>query len=156
MMEVTELHQAIQTLNTEDAFRPRLDPQQWRTFFQYLTRHELRSGDLLIKQGDRDRTVYFLGQGSMQVFMTGGTPGASRIAILRPGSVCGEAGLFGDGVRMANVEAMTPCVVFALRLPRFEELCARVPGVALEVLRSLGGVMAIRMRANLQRQVPSA
>ena len=82
--------------------------------------------------------------------------GASRIAILRPGSVCGEAGLFGDGVRMANVEAMTPCVVFALRLPRFEELCARVPGVALEVLRSLGGVMAIRMRANLQRQVPSA
>ena len=66
-MQVTELIQAIQTLNTEDAFRPRLDPQQWRTFGQYLTRHELRSGDLLVKQGDHDRTVYFLGQGSLQV-----------------------------------------------------------------------------------------
>jgi len=48
-MDSTELIQAIQTLNTEDAFRARLDAQQWRTFCQYLTRHELRSGDLLVK-----------------------------------------------------------------------------------------------------------
>lgn len=155
-MDSTELIQAIQTLNTEDAFRPRLDGQQWRTFCQYLTRHELRSGDLLIKQGDHDRTVYFLGQGSLQVFVTGAAPGASRIAILRPGSICGEPGLFSDMARLANVEAMTPCVVYALRLPRFEELAARVPVVAVEVVRSAGAVMATRMRANLTRQVPVA
>jgi len=155
-MEVTELIQAIQTLNSEDAFRPRLDAQQWRTLGQYLTRHELRSGDLLVKQGDRDRTVYFLGQGSLQVFVSGGAPGASRIAIMRPGSICGEPGLFTDSARMANVEAMTPCVIFALRLPRFEELAARVPSVAVEVLRAAGAVLSLRMRANLQRQVPSA
>ncbi|MDE2401030.1 MAG: cyclic nucleotide-binding domain-containing protein [Burkholderiales bacterium] len=155
-MEVTELIQAIQTLNTEDVFRPRLDAQQWRTLCQYLTRHELRSGDLLVKQGDRDRTVYFLGQGSLQVFVTGATPGASRIAILRPGSICGEPGLFSDAPRMANVEAMTPCVIFALRLPRFEELVARVPGVAVEVLRAAGAVMSLRLRGNVLRQVPSA
>lgn len=153
-MDSTELIQAIQTLNTEDAFRPRLDGQQWRTFCQYLTRHELRSGDLLVKQGDHDRTVYFLGQGSLQVFVTGGAPGASRIAILRPGAVVGEPGLFTDAPRLANVEAMTPCVVYALRLPRFEELAARVPLVAVEVMRAAGSVMALRMRANLSRQVP--
>lgn len=155
-MDATELVHAIQTLNTEDAFRPRLDAQQWRVFCQYLTRHELRSGDLLIKQGDHDRTVYFLGQGSLQVFVTGAPPGASRIAILRPGSVLGEPGLFADGPRMANVEAMTPCVVWALRLPRFEELAARVPQVAVEVVRAAGALMAQRMRANMQRQIPSA
>jgi CRP/FNR family transcriptional regulator, cyclic AMP receptor protein len=155
-MDSTGLIQAIQTLNTEDAFRPRLDAQQWRTFAQYLTQHELRAGDLLVKQGDHDRTVYFLGQGSLQVFVTGGVPGSSRIGILRPGAICGEPGLFADGPRMANVEAMTPCVVFALRLPRFEELAARVPGVAIEVLRGCGAVMSHRMRANLTKQVPSA
>jgi CRP-like cAMP-binding protein len=116
----------------------------------------LRSGDLLVKQGDHDRTVYFLGQGSLQVFVTGGVPGAARIAILRPGSMCGEPGMFADTPRMANIEAMTACVIFALRLQRFEELIARVPGVAVEVMRAAGGVMATRMRANLQRQVPSA
>jgi CRP-like cAMP-binding protein len=57
---------------------------------------------------------------------------------------------------MANVEAMTPCVVWALRLPRFEELAARVPQVAVEVVRAAGAVMAQRMRANMLRQVPSA
>ena len=150
------LVQAIQSLNSEDAFRPRLDAAQWKTLSTYLTRHEIRAGDLLIKQGDVDRTAYFLGQGSLQVFMTGGAPGSSRIAILRAGAIIGETGLFADGPRSSNVEAMTPCVVFALRLPRFEELMARVPLVAAEVLRAAGNVMVVRQRSNLSRQVPAA
>ncbi len=155
-MDPNDLVQAIQTLNSEESFRPRLDAQQWRLFCQYLTPHELRSGDLLIKQGDHDRTVYFLGQGSLQVFLTGGAPGTSRIAILRTGAIIGESGLFADGPRMANVEAMTPCVVWALRLPRFEELAARVPQIAVEVVRAAGAVMAQRMRAIVLHQLPSA
>lgn len=145
---------AIQSLNAEDAFRPRFDPAQWRVFLQYLTRHEVRPGDLLLKQGEPDRTVYFLGQGTLQVYVSGGAPGANKIAILRPGSMCGEPGLFADGPRTANVEAMTPCIVWALRLPRFEELGQRVPAVALEALRSAGAVMATRLRANMARQMP--
>ena len=153
-MDVNELVQAIQTLNAEDAFRPRLNPEQWKVFGPYLTRHEIRSGDLLIKQGDNDRSLYFLSQGTLQVFVTGGVPGSTKIAILRAGSIVGEPGLFIDGARMANVEAMTPCVIWALRGPRLEELAMRVPSLALELLRAAGAVMAIRMRATLQRQTP--
>ena len=153
-MEVNELVQAIQTLNAEDAFRARLTPEHWKILGPYLTRHEIRSGDLLIKQGDTDRSLYFLSQGTLQVFVTGGVPGSSKIAILRAGSIVGEPGLFIDGPRMANVEAMTPCVVWALRGPRLEELAMRLPAIALELLRAAGGVMAIRMRATLQRHTP--
>ena len=153
-MEIDELVQSIQTLNAEDAFRARLSAEQWRTVAPYLTRHEIRAGDLLIKQGDDDRTLYFLAQGNLQVFVTGGLPGSHRIAILRSGSVVGEPGLFGDSPRMANVEAMTPCVVYALRGPRLEELAQRSPALALELLRSAGAVMAARMRANLVKQTP--
>ncbi len=149
-----DLLNAIQSLNAEDAFRPRLDPGQWRTFLQYLTRHEVRAGDLLLKQGELDRTVYFVGQGMLQVYVTGGAPGANKIGILRAGSMVGEPGLFADGERTANVEAMTTAVVWALRLPRFEELCARIPAIALEILRAAGSVMALRMRANMTRQTP--
>jgi CRP-like cAMP-binding protein len=131
-MEFQNLVQAMQTLNAEDAFRPRLSLDQWRAIAPYLTRHDIRAGDLLIKQGDTDRTMYFLGAGS----------------------VVGEPGLFNDGPRMANVEAMTPCAVWALRGPRLEELSQRSPALALELLRAAGGVMAMRMRANLTRQVP--
>ncbi len=88
------------------------------------------------------------------MFATGGQPGSSRIAILRAGSVIGEPGLFGDGPRAANVEAMTPCVVWALRGPRLEEMSQRLPALALELVRAAGGVMAARMRAHQARQVP--
>lgn len=153
-MELDDLVQAVQTLNAEDAFRPRLGIEQWRAIAPYLSRHELRAGDLLIKQGDTDRTMYILGQGSLQVFVSGGAPGSSRIAILRAGSVSGEPGLFGDNARMANVEAMTPCIVYALRGPRLEELAQRLPALALELLRAAGAVMSARMRANLAKQTP--
>src|SRR5215207_7998931 len=102
-MEFDKLVQAIQTLNAEDAFRARLSADQWRAIAPYLTRHGIRAGDLLIKQGDTDRTMYILGEGSLQVFVTGGPPGSNRIAILRAGSVIGEPGLFNDAPRLANV-----------------------------------------------------
>jgi CRP-like cAMP-binding protein len=155
-MEFQHLVQAIQTLNAEDAFRPRLSADQWRNVAGYFTRHDVRGGDLLIKQGETDRTMYLLGQGTLQVFATGGPPGGNRIAILRAGAVIGEPGLFSDGPRMANVEAMTACVVWALRGPRLEEMSQRLPALALELLKAAGGVMAIRMRAQLARQVPFA
>jgi CRP-like cAMP-binding protein len=153
-MDINALVQALQTLNAEDAFRPRLSIEQWRLIAPYLTRHDIRAGDLLIKQGDVDRTMYFLEQGSLQIFVTGGPPGSNRIAILRAGSVVGEPGLFGDSPRMANVEAMTPCTVWALRGPRLEELAQRQPALVLELLRTAGSVMATRMRANLAKQTP--
>jgi CRP-like cAMP-binding protein len=153
-MDFEALVQAIQTLNAEDAFRARLSADQWRSVAPYFTRHEIRAGDLLIKQGELDRAMYLLGQGSMQVFVTGGPPGSNRIAILRAGAIVGEPGLFSDGPRLANVEAVTPCTVWALRGPRLEELAQRLPALALELVRAAAGVMATRMRANLAKQTP--
>lgn len=154
-MDTTELIHVIQTLNTEDAFRPRFDAGQWRSFAQYLTPHALKSGESLVAQGERDRTVYFLGRGSLQVYVTGGPPGVARLGLLRPGAICGEPGLFADVPRMASVEAMGPCTVFALSLPRFEEMAVRTPAVALEVTRAAGAVMVQRARINLTRPMPS-
>lgn len=155
-MEIDALVQAVQSLNAEDAFRPRLSIDQWRQIAPYLGRHEMRAGALLIKQGDTDRSMYLLAQGSVQVFVTGGPPGSQRVSILRAGAVVGESGLFGDAVRLANVEAMTSSVIWALRGPRMEELSQRAPVLALELLRAAGTVMAVRLRAFLGRQQPIA
>jgi CRP/FNR family transcriptional regulator, cyclic AMP receptor protein len=152
--EIDRLVEAVTTLNAEDAFRPGFTVEQWRSFGNYLTRHEIRSGDLLFRQGDRERTTYLLEQGSLQVFVNRDTPGNYRIAILRPGSVLGEPALFSDTARMANVEALTPCVVWALRGARLDELATRAPALAIEVLKAGGAVMATRMRANMERSIP--
>jgi CRP/FNR family cyclic AMP-dependent transcriptional regulator len=153
-MEFADLVHAIQTLNAEDAFRARFTLDQWKAIAPYLSQHEVNAGSLLIKQGESDRVMYFLGQGSLHVFMTGGPPGSSRIAILRPGSVVGEPGLFSNEPRMANAEAIMTSTVWALRGPRLEELAQRSPVLALELLRAAGAVMAIRMRTALTKQIP--
>ncbi len=148
-MPIKTLHDAIQTLNAPDAFKPRFTPEQWRTFEAFLTRHEVRGGDLLVKQGEHDRTMYLLESGTLQVFVQPPKSGA-RLSILRAGSVVGEAGLFSDQPRMANVEAMGNCIVWALRGPRYEELAARNAPLTLELVRAAAALMGVRMRANIE------
>jgi CRP-like cAMP-binding protein len=155
-MGIEDLIQVVQSLNTEDAFHARLDVMQWRTLGSYLTAYQMRAGDLLIKQGDADRTAYFLAQGTLQVYRNAGTGVTSRIALLRPGSLAGETGLFSDQPHSANVESMTTTTVWAMHLPRFEELAARAPAIAIEFLRASGAVMAARLRANMTHQIAAA
>lgn len=153
-MDLSALKEAVATLNADDAFGPRLSDEAWDALAPLLTRHEIRVGHLLLKQDEVDATMYFLERGSLQVFVTRSTPGTHRVAILRSGSVVGEAGLFGRTPRMANVEAMSNCVVWGLRATRLEELAWRSPALALEVVRGAAGVLAVRTRANLERAVP--
>lgn len=155
-MDIDQLVQAVESLRTDDAFYARLGLPQWRTLATFLMPHQIRTGDVLIQQGDVDRTAYFLHSGSLQVFVAGAAPGRSRIALLRPGSLVGETGLFSDAPHTATVEAMTSSVVWAMHLPRFEELAQRWPGIALEFLRAAGAVMAARMRANQAQQLALA
>ena len=149
-MDIQPLYDAVHSLNAADAFKPRLTIEQWRVVQTYLTRHEVRSGDLLLKQGEHDRTLYLLESGTLQVFVSHPKPGHSRLSILRAGSVVGEAGLFSDQPRMANVEAMSSCIVWALRGPRLEEFAARNAALALELTRAAAAVMGVRMRANIE------
>lgn len=153
--EFTDLIQSVQTLQSNDSFRARLDAGQWRTFASYLTRHDLRMGDVLIKQGETDRVMYLIGSGTFQVLVQGAVPGANRVVLLRAGAICGEPSLFTDGEHMATIEAMSSATVWALRLSRYEELCQRLPAIALEVTRAAGAVMAARMRANAQPKKPA-
>ena len=155
-MGIEDLMQAVQSLNTEDAFHARLDALQWRTLGSYLTAYQMRAGDLLIKQGDADRTAYFIGMGTLQVYRSDVAPGSTRIALLRPGALAGETGLFSDQPHSANVEAMTATMVWAMHLPRFEEMAARAPAIAIEFLRAAGAVMVARLRATMTHQVAAA
>jgi CRP-like cAMP-binding protein len=153
-MDITTLVQAVQTSKAGDAFNAGLHAQQWQDLAAYLARHDLRAGEMLMRQGDVGRSAYLVEQGNLQVFVTGGPPGRQRIAVLRPGSLVGEPGLFADVPRGANVEAMTPCVVWGLSAARLDEMCVQVPAVALQLVRAAGMVMATRMRANLERGLP--
>lgn len=153
-MDISELVEAINTLNAPDAFRAGFSMLQWQTIENYLIPFEMKADEVLIEEGETDRVCYFLGKGSLQVYVTGGPPGGARIAILRAGAIVGEPSLFGDSPRMASVSTLTPCTLWALSSQRFEQMAQRVPPLALDFLRATGVVMATRMRATLARQTP--
>lgn len=153
-MDITTLVQAVENLKAEDAFPLRLNALQWQRLASCLERREIAGGDLLIRRGDRERVAYLLEAGHLQVFVSGGPPGTHRIARMRPGSIVGEPGLFIDAPRMASVEAMTPCVLWSLTAERLDTLSHDEPRLAMQFIHAAGCVMAVRMRANLERGIP--
>ena len=155
-MNVMQLVQAIHTLNAYDAFRPRFSPENWRVVGSYLIRREMKSGEVLIFQGDSDRAMHFVESGTLQVYVRGTATQSAKIALLRAGAIVGEPALFGDTVRMAQVDAISPSVVWTLSRPRLEEMLASQPELAYEILRASGAVMAERMRGTLERGTPAA
>ncbi|MEO7852206.1 MAG: cyclic nucleotide-binding domain-containing protein [Rubrivivax sp.] len=156
-MQITALMHAVQASNTGDAFAPGLSPVQWVGLAPYLLRRELHAGELLIRQGDVERAAYLVEQGNLQVFVSGARRRSSpRVAVLRPGALVGEPSLFAAVPRAANVEAMTPAVVWTLDPARLDAMCLRAPELALAVLRSAGAVLVVRHRDNAARGVPLA
>ncbi|MFY9512580.1 MAG: cyclic nucleotide-binding domain-containing protein [Rubrivivax sp.] len=154
-MDITALVRAIEGSKAEDAFGARLPLPQWQRIVPFLQRRELATGDLLIRRGDRERVAYLLELGHLQVFVTGGPPGSHRISTLRAGAIVGEPGWFIDAPRMASVEAMTPCVVWSLTGEKLDQLASEEPKLVLALLHAAGSVMAVRMRANLERGIPT-
>ena len=155
-MNVQQLANAVQTLNAYDAFRARFTPEHWRVLGFYLMRREMKSGEVLIYQGDSDRAMYFLESGTLQVYVRGTATQHAKIALLRSGSIVGEPALFGETVRMAQVDAISPSVVWALSRMRLDEMLASRPDLAYELLRASGAVMAERLRGILERGTPVA
>jgi len=153
-MDITALVHAVEQLRAEDAFPLRLAMPSWQRLAPCMERRELATGDLLIRRGDRERVAYLLQEGSLQVFVSGGPPGSHRIARLRAGAIVGEPGLFIDAPRMASVEAMTPCVLWALKSDKLDALAVDEPKIVLALVHAAGCVMAVRMRANLERGIP--
>ena len=153
-MDITALVRAIEARSDDDAFAIRLDSTDWQQLATILERRELSAGELLLRRGDTEECAYVVERGRLQVFVIGGPPRSHRIATLSEGTLIGEPGLFATAPRMAHVEAMTSCVVWALGSRQLRAMAAEAPLIVLEVMRAAGALMAARMRANLERGIP--
>jgi hypothetical protein len=75
----------------------------------FSTAH-FEAGQHIVREGERDRTAYIIEKGACEVWHA--VEGEREIAgVLGPGDPFGEAALFSDMPRTANVTAMTPVTV---------------------------------------------
>jgi SulP family sulfate permease len=98
------------------------------------TRRELRSGDVLLRQGEAAQALYFVesGQLSARLARADGAP-AVRLQTMRAGSVVGELGLLLGMPRSADVVADTDCVLRAIEPPDWGRIVAQEPEIARTV-----------------------
>lgn len=140
-MNVQQLAEAIEALEAHDALPCKLSPDDWRKLAPYLSVRYLREGEALMQEGDADRELFILAEGELQVTLLG-----SVLATLRPGMVVGEGSFFSGQPRSATVVSSGPGVAWSLSWDRFDAMSRKQPMLAMDLIKGLATVLAIRMR----------
>ncbi len=148
--DIRGLSQAVAQNDTPDGLNLTLTPAQWETLASYMQPFSVRQGQVVINQGEQDRTVYLVESGTLSVHAED-EKSRIRLAMVGAGSVVGESGFFVHMPRSATVQAAGPCVLWRLNPLRFGELSNRQPAIALQLTLSLAAVMTNRMRNRPRR-----
>ena len=135
---------------TQDVFRPSVNATQWEMLGSYLQPLALKSGQVIIQQGDADRTVYLVEAGALTVHYEDEAH-RIRLATVDAGSAVGEGAFFSRQPRNATVQAASACRLWSLTPMRFAELSNRQPQIALEVAMALGALVSRRLASKPKR-----
>lgn len=133
-----------------DALACGLDGDQWACLAPYLQPYPVRTGQVPIRQGDKDRTLFFIESGTLTVHLED-VSGRMKLAVLAPGTVVGEGAFFSGQPRSATVVATRDSQLWALKYARFQELSARQSAIALELAMACAAVVVRRLASTTLR-----
>lgn len=140
---IQALAMAIKGCQALDALPLNLSEAQWALLTDYLQPMAVRTGDVVIEQGVKDRALYLVESGSLTVHYEDAND-RIRIALVGAGSILGEGAFFSQLPRSATVQAGCDSRLWCLTPLRFRELSLRAPEIALELTVAMAAVLARR------------
>lgn len=103
-----------------------------------LAQHHLYSnGELVISEGDRDRRLFIIMSGEVEVIKGLGGKNERRVRTLGPYSYFGEMALIDDLVRSASVVAIEDTHILSLDYWNLRQEIVKYPAMAIELLQML-------------------
>ena len=112
-----------------------------------LRRADYRAGDVVIRQGDTDRSLIIVAKGTTTVRVSiAGKDRWLRLASYSRGTVFGEMALLDRQPRSATVIADDDVVCYVLSEDAFTALVAERPLIAVRLLANLARELSIRLR----------
>lgn len=130
-----------------------LSEAQMRAVGSVMRRRSVRSGEVILKEGEPGRSLFVLTRGSVEATKLMGAPGADGSAPRRKVLVhmsapqsFGEIGLLEDSPRSATVRAATDCDVLELRREDFEGLLSSDVHLAYVLVRNIATSLIQRLR----------
>ena len=127
------------------------DAETLRQLLAYFTRHQLKSGSKLIRQGDIGDEMLLIESGQVTVRLETDEGADIRIRSMRAGSIVGEIGLFRNQQndknqqRVASVIADSDVVVYSLNRAELVSLEREAPELANALHRAMLALMAERL-----------
>ena len=118
--------------------------RQWDVLLGYTETIRFRRGQRVLRAGDVDRSLLIVGEGTLEAVVPTGL--SSRRFPIGAGSLIGEVAFFDGEPRSADVVATSDGELLQLGPAGFEELAARHPGLARDLLMDLGRMLAQRLR----------
>lgn len=121
--------------------------EDWSCLFNFTDYLQVPAGEALIKRSEAGRTLFFILQGSLEVFIHSADGiGMGSVSKEGAGTIFGEVGFFDGNGRSASVWAIDPCDAASMTLAQFKSLEQAHPHLARDLLFALGRVMATRLR----------
>lgn len=116
-----------------------------RHFAALLHRREYDEGEDVFRQGEIGSGFFLLRSGTVRISMDD-RKGLVELAVLTPGSLLGEMGIFDSSPRSASARALEPSILFGMFEGDLDQLQATRPTLAASLLRNLGRVLALRLK----------
>lgn len=117
-----------------------LEEEETRVFLKYAVLIHAVSGDKIIRQGEKDSTLYILLKGIAEVIKDGNPD--VPIHVIGEGDAFGEIGFLIDVNRTANVIACAPSEILVLSSEFLERFLRKSPTIAAKVLLNLSRMLA--------------
>jgi CRP-like cAMP-binding protein len=114
-----------------------LDDDECGVLAGIMTLRELNAGDVLVNEGDGDRTLFVLIQGQINVSSTVQGGAQETVCTMRPGD-CAGTGAFVEGTqRLATLISNGDSILITLEPDAFESLLDDHPRLVYKVMRAL-------------------
>ncbi len=117
----------------------------WAKLIPYTQSRRFSAGEVLLRAGEYDRTLYIVMDGSLEVLALG--PQATVVATVPTGSILGEQAFMDGQPRSAHVRAQTGGELVSLSPEYFDAFAFGYPELALAFLYDLGRILSLKLRA---------
>ena len=125
-----------------------LTPEQCEVLARSMTSRDLRTGEVLVREGDSDDHLYVIVAGSLAVVKAAGTGNEVTFNVMRPGDVVGELSFLDGATRFASLVAVADTRVLGLSRGDLEALLDRDAHLVYRIMRAI-----VRIVHDIQRRL---
>lgn len=157
--QIVTLPDALEQLGYGDTFRPELCEmlEKIQLFSQssrkdievlsgYVHAYRAPSGTVIVKEGERERLMWFVVEGRLDVYKAKDEEHQKKLATIRAGKTIGEMAMIDELPHSATVVTATDATLLLLTKDNFSRLAAEKPRLGLNITWKIAQLLSHRLR----------